>query len=682
MNKILKIFAILFLGIAWMTSCAPDEITLEDLKKGEAAITPADLVAGIAFTITHDDTNPNIVYLKSLMGAKYTPLWNHPQGRSQEQNVTLKIAFDGDYYVQFGVITPNGIVYGDTATFHIDEMRPEFVDHELWKYLTGGIGNTKTWIYDDGSYGFAAGELTYADPSTVVEFDDFSPNWDPGKSHTGDDNIWNSTMTFSLQGGAFVTVHNTSSSGDVDEEGSFILDVDNKTLSFSDARLMHTQGWDNKTADWSKGLKVLTLTENQLRVAVLRDKATSGDDPWWLIWNYVSKDFADSYVPEVGEDPVPDIGGNPNDILSPNPANTKTWILSYDSPYDWAKLDGTLINNLSGGKEGYTSTGWAGYDSTMIAATKFKFTSMLNNGGFFVFSFYPDGQNASEASGAYTIDGNNDIYFGQPLSAKISESDFGWTSTMKLETATGDKLRIVKTKKNLLGLVTDVWLGKRDPNPNTREYFVYHFVDSAAAASPISPDMLSSIWKGALAGKTFKPDVNWFVDWVTLPASKLTSGWLPTDFTGGWTSESTFGSDYTSNGWVWDANVAKIAKNATLRFYMDGSNTMKVDVSQTKSGTPYSATGTVTIDVNKNILNIDTPLIDYDGTAGSWVGIDNSNFTSFGGAANDWFFVSHGGSNLSNISTNGFWLGRLTGTTPGDDGNIEVLIFHYILATP
>jgi hypothetical protein len=35
-------------------------------------------------------------------------------------------------------------------------------------------------------------------------------------------------------------------------------------------------------------------------------------------------------------------------------------------------------------------------------------------------------------------------------------------------------------------------------------------------------------------------------------------------FSGGWTSPSTFGDDYTSNGWVWDANVRAVAESATL----------------------------------------------------------------------------------------------------------------------
>jgi hypothetical protein len=61
-----------------------------------------------------------------------------------------------------------------------------------------------------------------------------------------------------------------------------------------------------------------------------------------------------------------------------------------------------------------------------------------------------------------------------------------------------------------------------------------------------------------------------------------------------------------------------VAESATLRFYMDGGD-MKVELNQTKEGSPYTATGTVVIDPVRNLLNIDIPLVDYAGTAGAWL---------------------------------------------------------------
>src|SRR5690606_28765384 len=116
------------------------------------------------------------------------------------------------------------------------------------------------------------------------------------------------------------------------------------------------------------------------------------------------------------------------DILTTT--KSKTWVLSSDSPYDWADLNGGLLNNFTGGEPTYLATGWAAYDADMIAATKFTFSSTAGNSGTFVFSSY----NNEDVEGEYTIDENNDIIFDQNLSAMISQSDFGWTSTMNLST--------------------------------------------------------------------------------------------------------------------------------------------------------------------------------------------------------------------------------------------------------
>src|SRR5690554_5914156 len=102
-------------------ACTPEQYDL-----GVKDVTPDDLVEGLAYTVTHDANNPNIVYLESKMGGSYTPLWSHPQGRSQEQKVTLKIAFPGTYEVKFGVQTRGGVVYGSPVTFTIDDFYAEF----------------------------------------------------------------------------------------------------------------------------------------------------------------------------------------------------------------------------------------------------------------------------------------------------------------------------------------------------------------------------------------------------------------------------------------------------------------------------------------------------------------------------------------------------------------------------
>ncbi|WP_262248836.1 hypothetical protein [Parapedobacter soli] len=128
---------------------------------------------------------------------------------------------------------------------------------------------------------------------------------------------------------------------------------------------------------------------------------------------------------------------------------------------------------------------------------------------------------------------------------------------------------------------------------------------------------------------------------------------------------------------MWDANVRAVAESATLRFFVTGDQ-LQVELKQTKAGQPYSATGDVSIDTEGNILNIGIPLVDYSGTAAEWVG--STNDKSVTGSTNDWYFVSHGGSNLGNIDAQGFWLGRVSQAKTQGDNNDEVLVFHYVLA--
>ena len=130
----------LIAGVLLMFSaCTPDEYEM-----GGKTFTPEDLAEGVAYTVTHDANNPNIVYLKSLLGPEFTPLWEHPQGRSQEAEVTLQMAFEGTYEVTFGVETRGGVVYGAPTTFTIDNFCADFVTDELWTMLTGGVGSSKT----------------------------------------------------------------------------------------------------------------------------------------------------------------------------------------------------------------------------------------------------------------------------------------------------------------------------------------------------------------------------------------------------------------------------------------------------------------------------------------------------------------------------------------------------------
>lgn len=648
MKNIFRAVLAIVLG-AWAYSCSPEEHEL-----GGVDVSASELVEGIAFSITHDDDNPNIVYLTSLMGGQYTPLWDHPQGRSQEHRVTLRIPFPGEYVVKFGVQTRGGVVYGDAATFEVADFHAPFVEDELWTLLSGGVDNEKTWYLDldgDALSRYFLGPLYFYGTDNGWQgacTEDGGDCWNWNPDYKGNSWLMSAanfgSMTFDLKGAANVKViHNTIASRGT-EIGTYLLDAEAKTLRITDASPLHDSNRDGVVIDWGN-IKILSLTKDNMQLAVLRDPVLSGEGACLLVYNYISKDYFDNWVPADLPDPEPPYNGDGNTDLTTT--TKKKWAMSLSTPYNWTSLDGTFLNNWAAPAD-YTATGWAPYDASIISKISLTLDKTGATTGTYEFAYGASGK----IEGAYSIDASNNLIFDKAISINVS----GWVN---LETGADNKLRIIKTEVDALGTITKLWLGKRDPTKT--EYQVFAF--EPATAGVADP---AAAWKAALAGKTFKPDVNWFINWV---------GFAP-DFAGGWTSASTFGNDFTSNGWVWDANVHAVAESARLEFRLEG-NDLKVDLTQTKNGVAYSATGDVIIDPVNNILNISIPLVDYAGTAAAW--LLTTNPKSVTGSTNDWYFVSHGGSNLNNIATNGIWLGTISQSIASGDANNEVLIFHYIL---
>lgn len=650
MNKIFKLFTVLFLMALSFTACMPDDVVMPDVD-----VKPEELVEGIAFKIEHDAKNPNIVYLKSLMDDSFTPLWNHPQGRSQDKVVTLKIPFAGTYEVQFGVMTRGGVVYGDTVTFEVADMYADFISDPLWTLLTGGVGNEKTWVADNGKYGFAPGALSYADPSSVLEFNNFTPNWEPAGNAVGstDANMgWGSTMTFGLKGGAVLKTHKLNEGG-IDEVGKFSLNVDNHTLTTLDATILRPDNYIANAENWSKDLKVLTLTENQLRVAVMR---TNSEGPWWYILNYVSKEHADNYVAVEPEPTLPD--GWQNDV-SQTVSKTIKWVLSPETPFNWANLDGSLMNADWTSANAYAS--WTGFNAA-AAASYANFSLTLNSDANSAVYVAPDG---TTANGTYTLDEKGVFTFNGFKPTFVISG--GWVT---LSTTSENQWRITKIEKDVSGNVTGMWVGSRDASKP--EYMVYKLVPQVGTATA---DPLAA-WKKALVGKTFKPDVNWFIDWINF------------DFSGGWTSASTFGTDFATNNWVWTQKTRTIAESASIKFEAAGADIMAVfkqdvyDADGNLLETQKTVSGKVVIDPDKATLTFEFPLVDYTGSPGGWLNRDNAKGANYTVALgnHEWLYAAFGGSTLANINTNGFWLATVANATAGGDSKNELLAFHWVLA--
>lgn len=479
--KLKNIIMALGLGVALLTSCSPED---HDLVSPD--INADDLVEGVAFTITHDSSNPNIVHLKSLLPASYQIAWETPQGRAVSSEHTLRIAFDGDYEVRMGVSTKGGYVWSRPATFHIDEFCTEFVDHFLWNRLSGGIGNSKTWQIDlaqleDGSakttfwkgphwyfnQNFTWDKLHSKDETetTYANYVDSTP-WDYAnaidptpaeKDAAGNDENWywaadyagNSWMcglanygymTFDLIGGAHVTI--TDAAGNVIGKGTYMLDVDNHTISFSDVFPLNTKEISDRT------FRLLYLSDTAMQIVPFNSNDAI---------NYVTKDYFDNYVPDAA--PEPELPDGWKDDITQSTSTSLTWVISPENPLNWCTLAGAFMNDWNTSSD-YPD--WLGVvDPSLYAGFSLTMDSSDNTAKFIL----PDG---TKVNTTFTLDDKGIFTFDEAIP---SFTVIGWAS---FALDANNALRVMTIEKNDAGKVTGMWLGAKSSEKD--EYLAYHFV--------------------------------------------------------------------------------------------------------------------------------------------------------------------------------------------------------------
>lgn len=474
------------------TACSPEEFAL-----GAQDVKSADLVEGISYKIEHDATNPNIVYLTSLMGSKYTALWNHPQGHSQEQKVTLKMPFAGTYKVQFGVETRGGAVYGDTVSFTIDNMYAEFVSDEMWTLISGGAGQEKTWYLDLDSKGvsryftgpmyFFTGTYTWDNlhyPTGESYLDgnfNESFTWKPENATTPNltdkaaawywlaDWVGNSwmcakadfgTMTFNLKGGANVIVDQAAYDLNLGKkEGTYMLDTKTHTIKFTSASPMHVTERDAAVKAATE-FRILYLTKDAMQIIAV----PSGE-----VFNYISKDYKDAWTPGVVVEPEPTLPAGWQNDISQTVSKSIKWVLSPETPFNWANLDGSLMNTGWTAPDKYDS--WTGFD-TSAAASYANFSLTLNSADNTATYVAPNG---TTTKGAYNLN-EKGIYTFSGITP-----NFIISGTLALTTTNENQWRITKIEKDLSGNVTGMWVGKRDAVK--AEYMVYHLIPQSGGGT-------------------------------------------------------------------------------------------------------------------------------------------------------------------------------------------------------
>ena len=154
-------------------------------------------------------------------------------------------------------------------------------------------------------------------------------------------------MTFSLEGKAALKIHKVEYGQETVTEGLFNMNTESHMISAIDVDFHHGAWADGKAVDFRTDFQILLLTENQLMIGNFRDAALSGEGKCVFCWNFVSKEYADNYVPEITEDPTPELPDNWYDEVSQIVTNKIVWTLSADSPFDWFELNGKRKNEFS-----------------------------------------------------------------------------------------------------------------------------------------------------------------------------------------------------------------------------------------------------------------------------------------------------------------------------------------------
>lgn len=468
-NISLTIIAVL---INFFTACTPEQYELSEVD-----YVADDLVEGLAYTVTPDEENPNIIYLKSLLPSSYQVCWEHPQGRSQEREVTLQIPFEGEYSVKFGIQTRGGLVYGNPYTFNISTICTDFIQDELWTLLSGGVGQSKTWYLDinaEGQCKYFVGPLYFYgtdddwETVTLGLEGDGTDHWLWAADWAGNGSwIFGNTgamdygsMTFDLIGGANVTVNNLAN-GTV-QNGTYLLDTENHTMTMTDAGILHDPGRDAAVTQWGN-IKILSLTEDYMQLGVIRDNDPN-EGPCLLCYNYISKEYSDNWTPEttVNTNEVPILAEDWRDYVEPKTNKVITYKLATDNtPFDWCNLDGST-KNIS--------------NMFTVSPNIGDLTLELSSGDYTYKVTTPEG---TEISGNYTLN-NEGIY---TFSNGLPEVQLSTDGRAVFRLGSDNTLRIMSyVTDSYSGALTDLWLGASEVDNfgNRYQYLGYHFVPETA----------------------------------------------------------------------------------------------------------------------------------------------------------------------------------------------------------
>lgn len=351
MKKVIKIFSLLFGVLFILASCKKEDYDLE------AVLAKSD----IKYSVVQDtkaDAGGNTVILKNETPGTLS-MWDYGSGRSTRPLDTIHFAFKGEYTIKFSVLSGGSIIEMDPVTITVTQDNLKYVNDPLWTALSGGVGEEKVWILDTEGKFFTAPLSFYGvNNGWLKEGNPWNGNANPTGCYGSDCWNWNpdlatvyggmmtngdyGTMTFSLKTGADFSNHKLVEGG-VEEKGTYFLNTSEKTLTINNATILRdykpAKNGIRGVSDWTH-YKILSLDENSMQLGVIRDKDVDGEGLCMLVYNFISKQYSDNWVPEVtgpdeGFDPV-FASGKLLETLVGSTSAGRMWVLdAKGNPVDW-----------------------------------------------------------------------------------------------------------------------------------------------------------------------------------------------------------------------------------------------------------------------------------------------------------------------------------------------------------
>lgn len=282
MKKLLKLLAA-FVAIGSIVSCEPSV----DDESLPGTIGSSD----INISVTADATN--LVTMKnntpeSLAYWVYKDVTGNVMGTSNLKEAKIMFPFKGTYTVEFTAYTKGGAVKAAPVTLNIAETNAAYFTAPEWELLSKKIAG-KTWVIDmESPIGWAGVDYTYNPDSpeawswlpTYAE-----ASWSMVNKNWGE-------MKFDLDGAYNVTVTQTALADDsqVTKKGTFNYDIAKHSLVFNgDVEMLHAGDYYLDVSNW-KTMNVVELTENSMRLSVIRDQSRTGEAKCQIVFHFRPKE--------------------------------------------------------------------------------------------------------------------------------------------------------------------------------------------------------------------------------------------------------------------------------------------------------------------------------------------------------------------------------------------------------